>query len=184
MYVCVSVFRGFKHDGYDDLTTGQSDRHWRAHTERCHVTRAASARKNPPHHHHRERRAFSTACRVAPARAHAAAAAASRDLPFSSPVRFYRAVREKRVAPRHRRRAAEPRAEGPIKTESARAARANDRRRRRGGGAAGPIAVQFVMAGARGAQWRPVDPPPPPPRFGLSSGRLIRAPTSTGPVTN
>lgn len=29
-----------------------------------------------------------------------------------------------------------------------------------GGAAAGPIAVQFVMAGARGAQWRPGPPPP------------------------
>jgi len=45
-------------------------------------------------------------------------------------------------------------AERPIKTESARAFVA-----RGGVVGAGPIAVQFVAAGARGAQWRPGAPP-------------------------
>jgi len=114
------------------------------------VTRAASAPKSPPPPRRppppstRRRRRLAGISR------------------FRRPFAFCCAIREKRVAVRResaaRRRLTgrrwgggeERRAERPIKTESARAPDA------RGGVAgAGPIAVQFVMAGARGAQWRP-----------------------------
>ncbi|KAF0769104.1 Uncharacterized protein FWK35_00033725 [Aphis craccivora] len=91
-----TTIRDFR--GYDDLTTGQSDRHWRAHT-------------NVPCDSGRERSEKPPTTAKAAAAEYTPPPPPRGDLPFSSPVRFLlrhsretgcSAARERGAPPAHR----------------------------------------------------------------------------------
>lgn len=137
--IIIIVIIIFVLNSYDDLTTGQSDRHWRAHTNvPCDSGRERSKKAPPPP---RTARVYVYTRRERFPRAHTPPqpppppppSPPRGDLPFSSLVRFYCAIPVKRVAARrHRHRRRRRRVSLPRGGSGGRGGGEVSRRRRRG----------------------------------------------------